>query len=111
VNGADYTSSRGRTLYADTITTNAAGAVTVNNNGQRSVLQTGSNNVKGQVVTFNRNGCVVGNRRTVQVETERLPATDQTRIVYSLRAGFGRFTPTGAASGIEWADVMYNVSL
>jgi HK97 family phage major capsid protein len=75
------------------------------------VSTTGSNNVKGQVVTFNRNGCVVGNRRNVMVETERLPATDQTRIVYSLRAGFGRFTPTGAASGIEWADVLYDISL
>lgn len=75
------------------------------------VSTTGANNVKGQVVTFNKNGCVWGNRRTVMVETERLPATDQTRIVYSLRAGFGRFTPTGAASGIEWADVLYNISL
>lgn len=75
------------------------------------VSTTGGNNIKGQVATFNRGGCVVGNRRTVQVETERLPATDQTRIVYSLRMGFGRFTPTGAASGIEWADVLYNISL
>jgi len=75
------------------------------------VSTTGSNNTKGQLVTFNRNGAVVGTRRNVQVETERLPATDQTRIVYSLRAGFGRFTPTGAASGIEWADVLYNVDL
>lgn len=75
------------------------------------VSTTGANNVKGQVVSFNRNGCVVGTRRNVMVETERLPATDQTRIVYSLRAGFGRFTPTGAASGIEWADVLYNISL
>lgn len=72
---------------------------------------TGSNNVKGQVVTFNRRGCVVGTRRQMKLETERLPATDQTRIVWSTRMGFGRFTPTGSASGIEWADVMYNVSL
>lgn len=75
------------------------------------VSTTANNNIKGQVVSFNRKGCVVGNRRSVMVETERLPATDQTRIVYSLRAGFGRFTPTGAASGIEWADVLYNISL
>lgn len=74
-------------------------------------FDTAANNIKGQVATFNRGGAVVGNRRTVQVETERLPATDQTRIVYSLRMGFGRFTPTGAASGIEWADVLYNISL
>lgn len=75
------------------------------------VSTTAANNTKGQVVTFNRNGAVVGNRRSVMIETERLPATDQTRIVYSLRAGFGRFTPTGAASGIEWADVLYNIDL
>ncbi|WP_062441286.1 hypothetical protein [Herbidospora daliensis] len=74
-------------------------------------FDTPANNTKGQIVTFNRGGCVVGNRRSVQVETERIPATDQTRIVYSLRMGFGRFTPTGAASGIEWADVLYNIDL
>ncbi|MFC9089000.1 phage major capsid protein [Nocardiopsis dassonvillei] len=74
------------------------------------VSTTAANNTKGQVTTFNRNGAVVGNRRNVQVETERLPGSDQTRIVYSLRAGFGRFTPTGAASAIEWADVLYNIS-
>ncbi len=72
---------------------------------------TANNNVKGQVVSFNRNGFVVGTRRQLQVETERLPGRDQTRLVYSLRAGFGRFTPTGSASGIEAADVLYNISL
>lgn len=75
------------------------------------VSTTGSNNTKGQVVIFNRNGFVVGTRRTLQVETERLPATDQTRLVYSWRLGLGRFTPTGAASGIEAAAVLYNISL
>jgi hypothetical protein len=45
VGGRDYVTNRGRTLYADTITTNATGTVTVNNNGQRRVLTTGSNNV------------------------------------------------------------------
>jgi hypothetical protein len=75
------------------------------------VSTTGSNNVKGQVVSFNKRGFVTGWRRRVMVETERLPATDQTRIVYSLRLGFGRFTPTGAASGIEAAAVLYNLSL
>lgn len=75
------------------------------------VSTTAGNNTKGQVVSFNRRGCVVGNRRAVKVETERVPGSDQTRIVYSLRAGFGRFTPTGAASGIEWADVLYDISL
>ena len=72
---------------------------------------TGSNNVKGQVAAFNRRGFKVGWRRRVKTETERLPATDQTRIVYSLRMGFARCSPTGAASGIEAADVLYNISL
>ncbi len=72
---------------------------------------TPGNNLYGQIVTFNRNGCKWGWRRRVQIETERIPATDQNRIVYSLRAGFGRFTPTGAASGIEWADVVYYINL
>lgn len=75
------------------------------------VSTTGANNTKGQVVTLNRRGYKVGWRRRVMVETERLPARDQTRIVYSLRLGFGRFTPTGAASGIESAAGLYNISL
>ncbi len=65
----------------------------------------------GQVVGFNRNGLVVGWRRRVQTETERLPARDQTRIVHSLRMGLGRYTPTGAASGIKWAAVLYYIGL
>lgn len=75
------------------------------------VSTTGGNNTRGQIVTFNRKGFVAGWRRRVKVETERLPGRDQNRIVYSLRMGFGRFTPTGAASGIEAADVMFNISL
>jgi len=75
------------------------------------VSNTGANNTKGQVVAFNRRGCVLGWRRMVQLETERLPATDQTRIVYSLRNGFGRFTPTGAASGIKWTAAHRNITL
>jgi hypothetical protein len=75
------------------------------------VSTTGGNNVKGQVVTFNRKGFIAGWRRRVKSEVERLSSTDQTRMVYSLRMGLGRFTPTGAASGIEAADVIYNISL
>lgn len=75
------------------------------------VSTTGANNIKGQVNAFNRRGFKVGWRRRVMVETERLPARDQTRIVYSLRLGFGRFTPTGAASGIEASAGLYNISL
>lgn len=75
------------------------------------VSTTGANNTKGQVAAFNRRGFVWGWRRRVRVETERLPATDQTRIVYSMRSGFGRFSPSGAASGIEAADVLYNITV
>lgn len=72
---------------------------------------TANNNIKGQVTAFNRRGFKVGWRRRVMVETERLPARDQTRIVYSLRMGFGRFTPTGASSGIEATATTYDISL
>ncbi len=75
------------------------------------VSTTGGNNTLGQAVTFNRRGYVVGMRRRLKVETERLPATDQTRIVLSTRMGFGRFSPTGAASGIESADVLRNITI
>ncbi len=75
------------------------------------VSTTGGNNVKGQVTALNKRGFKVGWRRRVMVETERLPARDQTRIVYSLRLGFGRFTPTGAASGIEATATAYDIAL
>lgn len=75
------------------------------------VSTTGSNNVKGQVAAFNRRGMKLGWRRRVRLESERIIATDQFRIVYSMRLGVGRYTPTGAASGIEWADVLYNIAL
>lgn len=75
------------------------------------VSTTGGNNTKGQVATFNRRGFVAGWRRRVKIETERIPATDQTRIVASLRLGFSRFSPTGAASGIEAADVIFNITV
>ncbi len=72
---------------------------------------TAGDNLYGQIVTFNRNGLKWGWRRRIQVETERVVSTDQTRIVYTLRLGLGRFTPTGAAAGMEWADTVYYVNL
>lgn len=75
------------------------------------VSTTAANNVKGQVVAFNRRGLKAGWRRRVKVEVERLPGRDQTRIVYSLRMGLGRYSTTGAASGIEMADCLYNITL
>lgn len=75
------------------------------------VSTTAANNTKGQIATFNRRGFKAGWRRRVKLESERIIGTDQTRLVYSFRMGFGRFTPTGAASGIESADVIYDISL
>ena len=75
------------------------------------VSTTGGNNTKGQMAAFNRRGLKVGWRRRIRLETERIPATDQTRLVYSMRLGLGRFTPTGAASGIEWAANLYNITV
>ena len=55
------------------------------------------------MVTFNRRAFRVGWRRRVMMETERLPGRDQTRLIHSLRMGFGRYSVTGAASGLEAA--------
>ena len=75
------------------------------------VSTTGSNNTLGQITAYNRRGFVAGWRRRVKVELERLPATDQSRMVHSLRMGFGRYSPTGAASGLECAAVLRNIGL
>ncbi len=83
---------------------------------QKKALATGfihnsTGNDYGQLTAVNTTGGVVGWRRRVKIETERIPATDQSRIVYSLRMGFGRFTPTGAASGIEWTATARNITV
>ena len=72
---------------------------------------TAGNNVKGQVVAFNRNGFKVGFRRRVRIETFRDIRTDQYILALYVRVGFGRYSPTGAASGIECADVLYNITV
>lgn len=75
------------------------------------VSTTANNNVKGQIAQFNRRGFVVGWRRRVKMEVERLPGRDQTRLVHSLRLGLGRYSPTGAASGCEAANVIFDITL
>lgn len=75
------------------------------------ISTTSGNNTKGQIAIFNRRGFKVGWRRRVKLEVERLAARDQTRLVHSLRLGFGRYSPTGAASGIEAAVVLYNITV
>jgi len=73
------------------------------------VSTTAGNNTQGQVGLFNKRGYVAGWRRRVKMEAERLPGTDQNRIVYSMRLGLGRFSPTGVAGGIEHSAVLYNI--
>lgn len=75
------------------------------------VSDTGANNTLGQVAVFNRRAFVGGWRRRVQVASEYLPATDQFRMVHSMRLGLGRYSPTGAASGIYAASVLRNIDL
>ena len=128
---SDVTTADNAALLDEFVTVDKAGNTAGNLTGQRGrvlghpflasmamsrteadgkVSTTGSNNTLGQVVAFNRRGFKSGWRRRVRLETERLPASDQTRLVYSLRMGFARFSPSGAASGIEAADVLYNIS-
>lgn len=75
------------------------------------VSTTGGNNTLGQVTLYNRRGFVVGWRRRTKIETERIPGADQTRLVHSLRLGFGRYAPSGSAASIEAAAGLYNVTL
>ena len=74
------------------------------------VSTTAGNNTKGQIVAFNRGAFVLGIRRAVKIETERIIGSDQSRIVLSTRIGLGRYSPTGAASGIEGASVLYDIT-
>lgn len=78
---------------------------------QSDGLANASSNTLGQVALFNRRAFKVGWRRRIQLETERLPGRDQTRLIYSMRLGFGRYSTTGAASGIEAAAVGYNITV
>jgi len=74
-------------------------------------VHTTTGNSYGRLLCFNRRGGVIGWKRQIKVETERIPATDQNRIVYTMRFGFGRYTPTGAASGIEWVALQYYIGV
>ncbi|MCR4330930.1 MAG: hypothetical protein NUV49_03575, partial [Patescibacteria group bacterium] len=75
------------------------------------VSTTGGNNTKGQLVCFNRRAFTTGILRDTKIATEYIAATDQFRLVFSNRIGFGRYSPTGSASGIEAAAVAYNITV
>lgn len=73
------------------------------------VSATASNNTLDQVVAFNRNAVALGYLRNLTTETYRLPQRDQNGIILFWRMAVARYTPTGAASGIEWAAVLRNI--
>ena len=75
------------------------------------ISTTGANNTKGQLIAFNRNAFKVGLKRNITIELERMPGMQQSRLVASFRLGLGRYSPSGAASGIEGAAVLYNITL
>lgn len=64
---------------------------------------------KDQIVAFNTNAYSVGYLRNMTVETYRRAERDQSGIVLFWRMGLARYTPTGAASGIEHTGVIYNI--
>ena len=75
------------------------------------ISTTSANNTKGQLIAFNRNAFKVGLKRNITIELERMPGMQQSRLVASFRLGLGRYSPSGAASGIEGAAVLYNITL
>jgi len=74
------------------------------------VSTTAANNTLGQLIAWNPNGCLWGVKRVATVEVEREASFDQWRLVLSTRVALGRFSPTGAASGIEWAAMLRNIA-
>ena len=75
----------------------------------KTATATPADNTKGSVIAFNRNGFKVGWRRRVKIATEQVVSRDQMRMIYSLRMGFARFSPTGAASGMKSSALVYNI--
>ena len=74
------------------------------------ISTTANNNVKGQVLAFNRRGLLWGVRRAAQVEVQRVAGSDQWQLVLSTRVALGRYSPSGAASGIKWVAGAYNIT-
>ena len=74
------------------------------------ISTTPGNNTLGQIVCFNPDGFLWGVRREAMFEVEREARYDMWAIVLSTRIAFARYTPTGAASGIEAAAVLYAIA-
>jgi hypothetical protein len=92
VGGASYRDVNGRVLYADTMTTNATGAVTVTNAGQRRILTTGTTSA----VTFSEGA----------IEATNAKAGHSYSLTGQLRKRFNRaFEATAAYTYMEAKDV------
>lgn len=74
------------------------------------ISTTSSNNTLGQIVAFNRRGLLWGVRRAAQVEVQRVVGSDQWQMVLSTRVALGRYSPSGAASGIRWVAGAFNIT-
>lgn len=74
------------------------------------VSTTPGNNTLSQIVAFNRTAYSIGYLRQITTETYRVPQRDQSGIVMFWRMALARYTPTGAASGIEHTAVIRNFS-
>ena len=68
------------------------------------VSTSAANNIKGQIICVNRTGWLGGYRRTLQLEFERIPATDQSRLVASMRVAFINW-------GTDVASVARNITI
>ena len=75
------------------------------------ISDTASNNTKGQIVLFNRQAFAVGIRKQISFDLVRDPRMGQISLVSRFRLGFGRYAPSGSASSINGASVLYNISL
>ena len=75
------------------------------------ISDTPANNTKGQLVAFNRNAFKVGLKGGLSIELERMPGMQQSRLIAGFRLGLGRYAPSGSASSIEGAAVLYNILL
>ena len=97
----------GRVLGSPLISTLAVGLT----NTAGKISNTAGNNVKGQLVAFNRNAFKVGIRKDITLELERMPGMQQSRLVASFRLGLGRYAPSGSVGSIEGAAVLYNITV
>uniref|UniRef100_A0A6M3IH65 Putative capsid protein n=1 Tax=viral metagenome TaxID=1070528 RepID=A0A6M3IH65_9ZZZZ len=64
-------------------------------------VNTAGGGTKGQILAVNRGGWLGGTRREGKIEFERIPATDQSRLVFSTRLAFTNFSTDVSAVGYD----------